>query len=146
MPNSPSQPLEMRMLVNSAMKSGERIGVSVLFREFKSQDCMPIKPRRLVLGAVVSLRSRHDRKLHGEHIFPHPGRGNDFVTHGFNVLDLNVVHQVCCTMHFDDGFIFMDFVMAVLKVEGVGHVRTILDEYLAEWAFNEIVDMLGLWE
>ena len=52
---------------------------------------------------------------------------------------------MCCAMHLDDGFVFMDLVAAMLKVKAERNLRTVLKEYLAEWAFNEIVDMVGLW-
>ena len=47
-------------------------------------------------------------------------------------------------MHLDDGFVFTDLVVAVLEVKGEGILQTILDEYLAKWAFDEIIDTLGL--
>lgn len=47
-------------------------------------------------------------------------------------------------MHLDDGFVFTDLVVAVLEVKGEGILHTILDECLAKWAFDEIIDTLGL--
>ena len=44
-------------------------------------------------------------------------------------------------MYFDDDFVFMDLVVAMLEVKGEGILRTVLDEYLAEWTFDEVVDM-----
>lgn len=92
------------------------------------------------MGAEVIIRGRHNGKLHGEHIATHPGCRNDLVAHNFNVLDLLVVHQVCRTMHFDDDFVFMDLVVAMLEVKGDGILRTVLDEYFAEWTFDEIIN------
>jgi hypothetical protein len=94
--------------------------------------------------AELSIRGRRNSKLHGEHIATHPGRRNDFVTHGFNLLDLLIAHQMRCTLHLDDHFVFTDIVVAVLEVEGEGSLRTALDEYLAEWAIDKIINMLSL--
>jgi hypothetical protein len=85
-----------------------------------------------------------DSKLHREHIGTHPGYRNDFVTHGFNVSDHLVVHQVRRTLHLDDHFVFMNRVVAVLEVEGKGSLCTVLDEYVAEWTFDKVINMWSL--
>lgn len=48
-----------------------------------------------------------------------------------NVFDFFVVHQVCCPMHFDDGFVFIDLMMTVLEIKSEGILRIVLYEYVA---------------
>lgn len=92
----------------------------------------------------VSIRGRRDSKLYGQHVSAHPGRRYDFVAYGSNIHDVLIVHQVCRAMHLDDGFVSTKSMVAVLEVKGKCILCTILDEYIAEWASDKMVNMLGL--
>lgn len=48
-------------------------------------------------------------------------------------------------MHVDNRFVFMYLVVSMLKIEREDSLRPVCNEYIAEWAFDEVMDMFGLW-
>ena len=92
------------------------------------------------------IRCRDDGELHREHLATggHPGRRNDLVPERDDVLDSLTIHQVRGAFDFDHGFVGADGVVAVLEVEAVGDVGTVLEEDIADGAVDDVVDGRGL--
>jgi len=80
------------------------------------------------------IRGREDGELYWEHltIGGHPGRRNDLVPEGYNVLDSLTIHQVRSAFSFDNRFVSADGVVAVLEVEADGHVGIVLEEDITD--------------
>jgi len=92
----------------------------------------------------VGLRLRHYSELHRDHP-THPGSGDDLVSHRFDVLYIVLAHQVCGTMNFDNGLILLQLVVSMLQIKREGLLRSVLEENLAEWSLQEVIDSLSLY-
>ena len=88
------------------------------------------------------IRGRDDGKLHWEYltIRGHPGRRNNLVPKGDNVLDSLTIHQVRGAFDFDNCFVGADGVVAVLEVEAVGHVGVVLEEDIPDGTIDDVVN------
>ena len=93
---------------------------------------------------VLSIRRGRNSKLHGQHISTYPGRRQDLIAHGFNVSNVPIVLEVCCAMHLNNGFVLTKPMVAVLQVKGKRLVCIVLDEDIAWWALDQVVNVLGL--
>ena len=93
-----------------------------------------------------NIRSRDNSKLHREHLATgsHPGRRNDLVPEGDDVLDGLTIHQVHGAFDLDDGIVGADGVVAVLEVEAEGNVGAVLKENIADGTGDDVVDGRGL--
>jgi hypothetical protein len=76
----------------------------------------------------------------------HPGRQNDLVPQGSDVLDGLTIHQVRGAFHLDDGLVGADGVVAVLEVEAEGDIGRMLEEDIADGAVNDVVDGRALYK
>jgi hypothetical protein len=88
-----------------------------------------------------------DDELHREHLASrsHPGRRNDLVPEGDDVLDGLTIHQVRGAFDPDDGLIGADGVVAVPEVEAEGDLGTVLEEDIADGTVDDVVDGQGLY-
>jgi hypothetical protein len=75
----------------------------------------------------------------------HPGRRNDLVPEGDDVLDSLTIHQVRGAFDLDDGLVGADGVVVMLKVEAEGDVGAVLEEDITDGTVDDVVDGRGLY-
>jgi hypothetical protein len=94
------------------------------------------------------IRGRDNGELHREHLATggHPGRRNDLVPEGDDVLDGLTIHQVRGAFDLDDGLVGADGVVAVMEVEAEGEMSGVLEEDVADGAVDDVVDGRGLYK
>jgi hypothetical protein len=87
------------------------------------------------------IRGRDNGELHRKHVTirGHPGRWNDLIPEGDDVLNGLTIHQVRGAFNFDHSFVGADGVVVVLEVEAVGDIGTVLKEDIANRAVDDVV-------
>jgi len=103
---------------------------------------------QLEIPKEYDIPGRDDGELHWKHLATggHPGGRNHLIPEGDDVLDGLTIHQVPGAFDLDDGLAGADGVVAVLEVEAEGEVGSVLEEDIADWSIDDVVDGRGLYK